>query len=308
MCSGLRTGKICAQARTQSSIAVTANDLDWVLFNASPDILQQIRSFPPLQPARALRDTAIVAIVLMDAQIDHTTGLYMLREHRRRWPIWCTELVKDDLTRGNPLFSLLEHYCGVDWHTVPAVAQMASQFAIDGAPGLSFDALPLTSNAPPYSPHRDQPQPGDNIGMTIRDSKTGKSVFYAPGLVAIEPHVWQAMCSADVVLVDGTLWSDDEMIKLGASKKTGAAMGHLAQSGPGGMIEWLDKLPKTTRKILIHINNTNPVLDEYGPQREELRRHGIEVAYDGMELSMAPQTDAPTRRLTEQRAQIRVAP
>ena len=95
-----------------------------------------------------------------------------------------------------------------------------------------------------------------------------------------------AMLAADCVLVDGTLWTDDEMIALGASKKTSRDMGHLPQSGPGGMVEWLDQLPATIRKVLIHINNTNPILDERSPQREVLRSHGIEVAFDGMEITL----------------------
>ena len=98
--------------------------------------------------------------------------------------------------------------------------------------------------------------------------------------------MWAAMQAADCVLVDGTLWTDDEMIRLGASAKTSRAMGHLPQSGAGGMLEWLDKLPATTRKVLIHINNTNPILDEDSRERAELAAHGIEVAYDGMEIAL----------------------
>jgi len=281
-CDGLRRGRVRATARTQSSIAVSGDDENWVLFNASPDVLQQLRSFPALQPARALRDTAIAAIVLIDAQIDHTTGLYMLREHRKPWPVWCTPGVREDLSVGNPIFGVLRHYAGVDWHSLP----LDDRFAIATAPGLSFEALSLTSNAPPYSPHRDKPQPGDNIGVTLIDAANGRRVFYAPGLGEMEPHVWAAMQQADCVLVDGTLWTDDEMIRLGASAKTSRAMGHLPQSGAGGMLEWLEKLPHTTRKVLIHINNTNPILDEDSPQRAELDDRGIEVAFDGMEIAL----------------------
>lgn len=270
-------------ARTQSSITVSADAENWVLFNASPDILQQIRAFPALQPARALRDTAIRAILLMDAQIDHTTGLYMLREHRQPLELWCHALVREDLMSGNPLFRVLAHYCGINWRNL---SLRNEGFSIDGAPGLHFTALPLISNAPPYSPHRDRPQPGDNIGMVITDAASSRRLFYAPGLGQMEPHVWAAMQAADCVLVDGTLWTDDEMIALGASQKTARAMGHLPQSGPGGMLEWLARLPASTRKILIHINNTNPILDEDSPQRQELMRRGIEVAFDGMELQL----------------------
>lgn len=282
-CDGLRKGTIRASARTQSSIVVSGDEQNWVLFNASPDILQQLRSFPALQPARALRDTAICAIVLIDAQIDHTTGLYMLREHRQPHQLWCTALVREDLSTGNPLFKVLAHYSGLAWHDVPLDG---GHFSIAEAPGLRFGAVPLLSNAPPYSPHRDRPQPGDNIGVTITDADSGKRLFYAPGLGQMEPQVWQAMQAADCVLVDGTLWTDDEMIRLGASAKSSREMGHLPQSGAGGMIEWLDRLPPTTRKILIHINNTNPILDEDSVERGELSRRGIEVAFDGMEITV----------------------
>jgi pyrroloquinoline quinone biosynthesis protein B len=278
----VRAGSPHHRSRTQSSIAISANSTDWLLVNASPDVLQQIKAFPGLQPARALRDTGIAAVMLMDAQIDHTTGLLMLREHRQRLPLYCHPLVREDLTSGNPLFKVLEHYCGIDWQAL----SLEETFAIQGLDGLAFSALPLLSNAPPYSPHRDKPQPGDNVGLSVVDAATGKKLFYAPGLGQMEPHVWAAMQASDCVLVDGTLWTDDEMIALGASKKTSRSMGHLPQTGPDGMIEWLDKLPNQVRKVLIHINNTNPILDEQSPQRQTLTAHGIEVAYDGMEITL----------------------
>lgn len=286
-CDGVRRGSLKARARTQSSIAisgdVSGNDARWLLCNASPDILTQLQRFPELQPARALRDTAIAALLLMDAQIDHTTGLYMLREHRERWPLWCTAPVHEDLTRGNPLLNLLGHYCGIDWNAIPLDGQ---PFEIPALDTLRFTALPLISNAPPYSPHRDQPVAGDNIGLLIEDASNGKRLFYAPGLGEMEARVWDAMNSADAVLVDGTCWTDTELVDLGASKKTARSMGHLPQQGEGGMLSWLAQLPGSTRRILIHINNTNPILDEDGPQYAELRAAGVEVAYDGMEIRL----------------------
>jgi pyrroloquinoline quinone biosynthesis protein B len=281
-CSAVRSGSPHHLPRTQSSIAVTANEIDWLLVNTSPDVLQQIKAFPALQPARALRDTGIAAVLLMDAQIDHTTGLLMLREHRQKLPLYCHPLVREDLSTGNPLFKVLSHYCDIDWHDL----QLQTSFHVPGLSGLHFQALPLISNAPPYSPHRDKPQPGDNVGLTVKDETSGKTLFYAPGLGQMEPHVWQAMQQADCVMVDGTLWTDDEMIALGASQKTSRAMGHMPQSGADGMMAWLDKLPSHVRKILIHINNTNPILDDSSPQRQTLNTHGIEVAYDGMEIEL----------------------
>ena len=196
---------------------------------------------------------------------------------------FCTEPVKEDLTRGNPIFHLLEHYCGVQWNPLPLDA---AGFEIPGIAGLRFEALPLSSKAPPYSPHRNHPEPGDNVGLSITNTRNDKRLFYAPGLGRMEPHVWQSMQQADCVLVDGTLWTEDEMIRLGASTKLSRDMGHLPQTGAGGMIEWLDQLPKRTRRVLIHINNTNRILDEDSEERAVLGSHAIEVAYDGLRIEL----------------------
>jgi pyrroloquinoline quinone biosynthesis protein B len=281
-CAGVRSGAIRAHPRTQSSIFVRPDQgADGILFNASPDILQQIRANPVLQPARAVRDTAIAGVVLIDGQIDHATGLFMLRERGLPLPLWCTDAVFDDLTEGNPVLRVLGHYCGVERHPITLAG---ASFGVPGAEGLWLRALPLRSKAAPYSPHREAGEPGDNIGITITDVARGTSLFYAPGLGEITPAVFDAMASADMVLVDGTFWTDDEMIRLGLSKKTARDIGHLAQSGPGGMIEWLARLPSSTRRALVHINNTNPILDEDSAQRAELARAGIEVCEDGMEI------------------------
>jgi pyrroloquinoline quinone biosynthesis protein B len=283
-CAGVRAGVRHFRARTQSSIAVCGRDSTaWVLVNASPDILAQLKSHPELQPARTPRDTAITGIVLADGQIDHTTGLFMLRESVRPLAIWCTDQAHADLTRGNPIFEVLAHYCGVDRR---AMAPDGTPFSVAGVAAISWRALAVASKPAPYSPHRNAPVAGDNVALVIRDELSGRQCVYAPGLGAMEEGVWDAMGSAACVLVDGTFWRDDEMIRLGMSKKRARDIGHLPQSGPGGMLEWLQKLPASTRRILIHINNTNPILDEDSPERQELRALGIEVAHDGMEIEL----------------------
>lgn len=281
-CRGLRDHSIQARARTQSSIAVSANSEDWVLFNASPDIRAQLAAFPELQPARQVRDTALRAILLVDAQIDHTTGLLMLREHTAPWDVYCTDAVRQDLSSGFPIFEILSHFRGVNWHEV---ATDRAPFAIHGIDGLAFTAVPLASEAPPYSPHRHNTVPGDNIGVRVQDARTGGTLFYAPGLGRIDAEVLGYMREADCVLVDGTLWTDDEMIRTGIGDKRGQEMGHLDQSSRGGIMETLTGLAGP-RKILIHINNTNPILNETSPERRALEQAGIEVAYDGMEIEL----------------------
>ncbi|MGV8675570.1 pyrroloquinoline quinone biosynthesis protein PqqB [Pseudomonas aeruginosa] len=280
-CRGLREGTLNARARTQSSIALSDDGVNWILCNASPDIRAQIDAFPPLQPARALRDSGIAAIVLLDSQIDHCTGLLSLREGCPH-PVWCTDMVHEDLSSGFPLFNMLQHWNGgLLWNPIG----LDGDFVIPACPHLLFTAIPLRSAAPPYSPHRHDPHPGDNIGLLVRDSRSGGSLFYAPGLGQVDEALLARMAEADCLLVDGTLWHDDEMRQRRIGTSSGREMGHLAQNGSGGMLEVLADFPRQ-RKVLIHINNTNPILDEDSAERAELARRGIEVAWDGMSIEL----------------------
>ncbi len=284
MCAGYRAGTINAKSRTQSSIAISENGVDWILFNTSPDIRQQLADFPAMQPNRALRDTGIAHIIFMDSQIDHTTGLLMLREgcpHK----LWCTAAVRQDITENFPILSMLEHWNGNQINQIPVDGYQPQSFSIPGFDSLEFTAVPLLSNAPPYSPRRDNPDPGDNIGIQVRDKNTGQSLFYAPGLGEMQDHLIPMMAGSDLLLVDGTVWRDDEMQQRGVGTRLGTEMGHLPQSGEGGMIELLDQFERP-RKVLIHINNTNPILDEDSAERAELSQHGIEVSYDGMSFEI----------------------
>lgn len=283
MCAGVRNGTVPAQARTQSSIAVSTDKIHWVLVNASPDIRTQINTLHHyLQPARALRDSGISAVLLADSQIDHTTGLLILRESKQPLELYCTDSVYEDLTTGFPVLNMLSHYCGVNRHSLQLDGSALSIPKLDN---LRITPVPLHSKAPPYSPHRNNPSEGDNVGFWFEDTQTGGKLFYAPGLGEIEAHLRDYFEQADCVLVDGTCWTDDEMSRRQVGHKLARDMGHLPQSGEGGMIEWLANFPDT-RKILIHINNTNPILDESSSERAELTSAQIEVAFDGMLLTL----------------------
>ncbi|QER40695.1 pyrroloquinoline quinone biosynthesis protein PqqB [Acinetobacter suaedae] len=280
-CHGVRTGTMNAKARTQSSIAISENGMDWVLLNASPDIRQQLFDFKAAQPARQLRDTGIRSVILMDSQLDHTTGLLTLREGCPM-DVWCTDMVYQDLTTGFPVFNMLKHWNGgLQYHPIDP----KKAFKIDGFGRLEFIPFIIQSAAPPYSPHRHDPHEGDNIALIIKDHKTQKQLFYAPGLGKIDDHVMQIMQNSDCVMIDGTLWTDDEMQQTGVGKKTGREMGHLHISGEGGSLSYLNQL-STLKKVLIHINNTNPILNEDSAQFAELKANGIEVAYDGMQIEL----------------------
>lgn len=277
-CLGLKQGTIQAKARTQSSIAISDNGTDWILCNASPDIAQQIAHNPELQaPPSVRRGTSIGSIILTDSQIDHTTGLLNLREgcpHQ----VWATSEVHEDLSTGFPIFNMLKHWNGglihhpIDIHTPFQVAVCES---------IRFTPVPILSNAPPYSPYRHRPLPGHNIALWIEDTRTGHSLFYAPGLGQMDDHILSYMQRADCLLVDGTLWKDQELALLGVGKNTGQDMGHLALQEEHGLIHLLSQFPKQ-RKVLIHINNTNPILNENSVERATLKQLEIEVSYDGM--------------------------
>jgi pyrroloquinoline quinone biosynthesis protein B len=281
LCAGQRSGAIRAVARTQSSLAVSADGRSWVLVNASPDIRQQLAATPDLQPGTPVRATALAGVVLMDAQIDHVTGLLSLRE-AGSLDLHCTAMVRGDLASGLPLLTVLGHYGRFAVHEIPIAG---AAFTVAGAAGLRFTAIPLSSKAPPYSPHRHDPHPGDNIGLRIEDA-AGRRAFYAPGLGAIDAAVAAELAAADLALVDGTFWSDDEMAVHGISTKRARDMGHLPLSGAGGMIERLAAFPRP-RKLLVHINNTNPILDEDSPERRVLDGAGIAVAHDGQRIDLA---------------------
>lgn len=282
-CSGFRNGTLNVTARTQSSIAVSCNGEDWLLFNTSPDLLQQISQNPELQPRdRGLRDTPIRAIIYMDSQIDHTTGLLMLREGCPHL-VYSTDMVHQDLSTGFPIFELLKSWNGGIDHRQLRIDGEA--FEIPELPGLRLRVWDVDGKAPPYSPHRHDQHQGDNIAVQIEDIKSGGKILYAPGLNAVDDKLREIMATSDCLLVDGTFWTNDEMKLLGLGDKLASDMGHLPQSGQDGMIDALRPFD-AQRKVLIHINNSNPILNEDSPQRAELDALGIEVSYDGMKISL----------------------
>ncbi len=282
-CAGMRSGSLRALPRTQSSIAVSVDGQRWVLCNASPDLHHQIHATPALQPRTGVRDTPIAAVILTDGQIDHSTGLLLLREHRAPLEVWTTPSVREDLTTGLPLLTVLSHYSGVDWHPIGLAGEPLRLAAL---PGVEVTALVVDGKPGPYSPNRQNPRPGDNIALVFHELATNRRALYAPGLAAITPDVRDALMASACVLVDGTFWDDAEMITAGVSSKHASELGHLPQSGPEGMMAALQTLPRTTRRVLIHINNTNPILDEESPQRAALGAAGIEVAFDGLEIRL----------------------
>jgi pyrroloquinoline quinone biosynthesis protein B len=269
--------------RTQTSIAVTSGsngssslaDSPFVLINASPDLRQQIIATPALQP-RGLRMSPIAAVVLTGGEVDQTAGLLTLRE-RGPFGLYGTEGTLSTLT-ANSIFSVL----GAD--VVPRRAvQPGAAFALPG--GIEAELFRVPGKAPLYLEGDDpdlEAETDANVGIELRAD--GARLVFIPGAAKLTSAISSRVTDADVVLFDGTLFSDDEMIAAGAGAKTGRRMGHMPVGGPDGTLAALAGLAR--RRILIHINNTNPILIEGSPQRRAVEAAGFEVAEDGMRIEL----------------------
>ena len=283
-CVGVRRGSIRAVARTQESVAVSADGDSWFLLNASPEIRQQLESFEKLHP-RSLRDTPIQGIVLSNGDLDHCLGLLSLRESQPL-ALYSSERILTGFSEGNVLYRTLQRFDGqAVWHLLELGGKEQPLRLLNGAEsGLSMRAFAAPGKA---ALHLDQsnPVPGDNFGVVIRDVKTGKSLAYIPAVGESSAEVVAAASAADAVFFDGTFWSSDELIALGASTRRAEDMAHWPISGAGGSLRFLAELPRA-RRVYIHINNTNPMLREDSAERAELNAAGVEVAFDGMELSL----------------------
>ena len=271
-CRAVREGSRPCRPRTQSSVAVSADRRRWFLLNASPDVRTQIESFPAMHP-RGDRATPLEAVLLTDAELDHTLGLLLLREGRGV-DLHATEAVRDTLANGTAVLRTLEAYCPVRWHLV---VPGADAHLGDGLSYRAFD-VPTTKRARFGSGS----EKGRVVGYRLTDERTGRSAVYLPGVQALMP-VRDQLDDCACLLVDGTCWRDDELVQLGLAGKTAREMGHLPIDGPGGSLEQLAPLP-IDRKIYIHINNTNPILLDDSPERRTVEQHGMEVAMDGLEL------------------------
>ena len=281
-CRAVRTGSRPCVARSQSSIAVSADREQWFLFNASPDIQSQIESFPELHPDEG-RVVRLQAVLLTDAELDHTLGLLLMREGRGL-EVHATESVHETLTSGTGVLRTLEAYCPVKWHPVLPGAEVPLG---DGSNVLSYRAFDVPTVKPMRfpSPSTNAATAGRVVGYRVTDTSTGRSLVYLPCVQQLTPDLLEELADCSGLLVDGTCWRDDEMSSLGLASKTSRDMGHVPIAGPGGSLELLSSLP-IDRKVYIHINNTNPVLLEDSPERRLLDHHGIEVAADGLELDI----------------------
>ena len=280
VCNAAREGTR-AQPRTQSSIALRGGVGPWFVVNASPDIARQLSQLDGQRAAaapRRVRAEPIGGVLLTDAEIDHTAGLLLLREASAPMRVWGAEEVGMALRDAYPLLSMLAHYGGVEWRTLG----LGEPCELEGS-SLVVERFDVGGDSPRYLA-------GSGIamgasGLTVRDRATGAAATYAPGLARLDEEVITRLAQSDAVLIDGTFWSDDELVRLGVAERSAMEMGHVPLSGPSGTLAALRRLGRP-RKVLVHINNTNPILLEGSPEREAVLRAGVEIAYDGLELEL----------------------
>jgi pyrroloquinoline quinone biosynthesis protein B len=272
VCRAVREGTRPACSRTQSSVAVSSDYRHWYLLNASPDLRVQIESFPALYPHG--RTTPLRAVLLTDAELDHTLGLLLLRE-ARALEVHATPAVHETLCTGTSLLRTLERYCAVEWRPV------APGHDVPLAGGLSYRAFDVpTKKRARFGPAGER---GRVVGYRLIDQRSGRAAVYLPGVGELTPQVSEQLEDCACLLFDGTCWQDDELISLGLAAKTAREMGHLPISGPDGSLKRLSSLP-IERRIYVHINNTNPILLEDSDERRTVEEHGLEVGVDSWEI------------------------
>jgi pyrroloquinoline quinone biosynthesis protein B len=275
-CGAARAG-VAARPRTQSSLAIRGDDGPWFLVNASPDLRQQLETLDP-RGVDGVRAAPIAGVLLTDAEIDHTAGILLLRESGPPLRLFGDAGVERALRDGYPVLTMLERYCGAEWRTL----ERGRTQPLDGS-SLVVEPFPAGGDAPRYLGGSDVEL--EASGFVFRDRATGGIVTYVPGLARWDDGVIRRFAASDLVLVDGTFWRDDELARLGISDRSARDMGHVPLAGTGGTLEVLARL-EGPRKALVHINNTNPILLEDSPEREEVVRAGVEVAYDGLEVEL----------------------
>jgi pyrroloquinoline quinone biosynthesis protein B len=258
---------------------VSADGRHWFLLNASPDVGAQLASCPALHPDRGPggeREVPLEAVLLTDAELDHTLGLLLLREGRGL-AVHATEAVHDVLCHGTGLLRTLAAYCPVDWRPVVPGTRVPL------AGGLSYRAFDApTAKRPRFGPAHAS---GRVIGYRLTDERSGRALVYLPCVQELTAALRAELDDCACLLIDGTCWHDDELIRLGLAGKTARAMGHLPIDGPGGSLGPLSALP-AERKIYTHINNTNPILLEDALERRVVEQHGLEIAVDGLDLKI----------------------
>lgn len=280
-CEGLRAGTIAAAARTQASVALSDNEGHWFLIHATPEISAQLASFAPLHP-RAIRDSPLAGIILTNADLDQCLGLLSLRESQPLH-VYATESVRHAVTKHNRWYRALNRTPGqVTWHELKLHGSQPLLTADQRSTQLVVTTIPIPGKVPLYLEDDVKPHIEDNVALLVSEMGGGPCLGYAPSVGAPDPEIERIVELADCLFFDGTFWSNDELLALGIGAKTACDMAHWPLGGKNGSLAMLAR--SSSRRIVIHINNTNPILRDDSPERRQLKQAGVEVAYDGMEI------------------------
>jgi pyrroloquinoline quinone biosynthesis protein B len=283
-CSAVRAGGFSGKARTQTQVAISEDGRSWFLLGASPDLRTQIETTPELHPREGLRQSPIEGAVLANADVDHVLGLLLLRE-LQPLRIYATASVRRILSEDNSMFSMLQRVpnqmAWTDFETGKSFQLCNAQKADSG---LRCQAWSLTAHYPAYVRTERQSElvAGEaSLGFII-EGPSGARMAYMPAVPEMDGSLLQQLEACDVLLFDGTFWSDDELIRVQGSGQTARLMGHIPVASTLTNLAGL----RRPRKIFLHINNTNPMLDEASPQYRQVRGAGWEVAEDGWQFDL----------------------
>jgi pyrroloquinoline quinone biosynthesis protein B len=287
-CSGLRSGAVRARPRTQAQVAASSDPSHWFLLNASPDLRQQILAAAELSATSLSPGSLISTILLTSADVDCVMGLLHLREFQPLH-IYSTLSVRRILTEENSLFRVLARSNPpVRWETLPPgrLIPLVPPSTPGAKDGFFCKAVSLLGGFPDYvSDSLKGTLPPEEAVIGLQLVHKEKRFFYAPSVPGLGEDWQRAVDESDLALLDGTFWKDDELIAAKRSRRTARDMGHLPLSGERGMLKRPFRLGKTKR-VITHINNTNPVLNEESPEHRAVREAGWEIAYDGMEFNL----------------------
>jgi pyrroloquinoline quinone biosynthesis protein B len=284
-CRRVREGNFSGSPRTQAQLAWSSLPDEWTLLNASPDLRVQIDATPELWPSQSngARHSPIRDLILTGAEVDQALGLLLLREFHR-FRVHATASIRRILTEDNSMFGVLARFAGqVEWHDLPLNGPFE-------AAGARLEVVSSASGFPGFVSAKRSAElnPAEAaIGLFISGAGASdrQRLAFLPGAGSVSDALLERLQSCDVLLFDGTFWSDDEPSQIPGITRSARQMGHLPISGPGGSLDRLSGLQRP-RKIFIHINNTNPILDDTSPERRMLSDAGWEVAWDGMEITL----------------------
>jgi pyrroloquinoline quinone biosynthesis protein B len=290
-CRALRAGTFASKARSQAEVAISADSNSWFLLGASPDLRAQIEAAPELHPSTEaddeIRQSPIAGVVLANADIDHVLGLLLLRE-LQPLRVHATQSIRRILTKDNSMFAMLQRVPGqVSWTNFSPGAAFSLLNPAGQDSGLRCRALPLSPHYPAYvSPsRRSQLGRGEaSLGLIV-ESKSGKRLAYMPAVPEVNDALLNQFDHVDLLLFDGTFWSDDELIRMQCSRQRARQMGHVPVSSDEGSLRKLAQL-RRPRKIYVHVNNTNPMLNEAGEEYRRVRDAGWEIAEDGWQFDL----------------------